>query len=275
MGNLGNEKNKKKYEQGQFKLRELAKEKKKEAVSGPDPLKEEIDGISSSPETAAFQEILQEYERLGKEIGGCSPGQLPPAQLLYAVERFSGNVRRIFEAQEREQAFLRGKDPDLSLLHGQIANSHKVWIQEIKGGYRIQCPFRLPTKNAYRNNSYWWEPITWAVYQYGREKRPRRIREAAMVYLDWYPPGTAPHRFIDADNMDIKKVTDAVGTVFIESDMANHCWLFQAAGIEKHIKHSYTEIFILRQPFFGEWMRQKMKRLSYRKRPRTEGKIQG
>ena len=128
----------------------------------------------------------------------------------------------------------------------------KIEITPMEYGLKIVCPFRLPSKNTYRVNEFWWGSIEAAIRVFSQGQL-QKYDKAVLVYMDVYPFDCKKSKFTDADNQDIKRVTDCIKECFLTGDDSLSLWILQM-GRQKDVKSPYTEIHLVEQCKIANWM---------------------
>lgn len=170
-------------------------------------------------------------------------------------------LRQIRFVSERLTCYLRDavaelgiateKDNVIPLLTAEFPH-YEVNIQAMPYGYMIRCPFRLPSKNTYRVNEYWWKWIERAVRTYRGDGYEGSMKRALIAYVDVYPKEYPACKFTDADNQDIKKVTDCLREAFLSSDDSINLWVMQM-GRTEDVDKPYSKIYLVDREKMGEW----------------------
>ena len=175
--------------------------------------------------------------------------------------KMAGALKQIRFISERMTCYLRDtiaglgianeKDNVLPLIKTEIPY-YEVDIQVTSYGYEIRCPFRLPSKNTYRVNEYWWKWIEGAVRSYRGHEYTGSMKNALVAYVDIYPKEYPACRYTDADNQDIKKVTDCLKEKFLESDNSVDLWVMQMGRIEE-VDKPYSKIYLVDRERIAKW----------------------
>jgi len=169
-------------------------------------------------------------------------------------------LRQIRYISEKMTCYLRGVVSWAGVSKGKKEKEHfregaltsDVSVKKVSYGYEIICPFRLPSKNTYRVNEYWWGMIEYVVREYAKAHEIDKLSKVLVAYLDLYPANCPACHVTDSDNQDIKKITDVIREVFLESDDSLHVWTLQLGAVFDG-KDPMSKIFIVKQEKIAEW----------------------
>ena len=168
-------------------------------------------------------------------------------QIRFVSERMTCYLRDIVA----ELGIVKEVDKVIPLVKTEYPY-YEVDIQTMPYGYMIQCPFRLPSKNTYRVNEYWWKWIEGAVRTYRGDRYTGSMKKAMVAYVDIYPKEYPVCRYTDADNQDIKKVTDCLKEAFLSSDDSISLWIMQM-GRAENVDKPYSKIYLVDREKMAEW----------------------
>ena len=127
-----------------------------------------------------------------------------------------------------------------------------ITVEKTFYGYEITCPFRLPSKNTYSVNKYWWGMIERALREYAKLHEIEQLSQVMVAYLDLYPIECPACSVTDSDNQDIKWVTDVIKEVFLESDDSLHLWTLQL-GVAYEGDSTMSKIYVVKQEEIVSW----------------------
>ena len=168
-------------------------------------------------------------------------------QIRFVSERMTCYLRDVVA----ECGIAKENENVISLLTMEFPY-YEVKIQATSYGYIILCPFRLPSKNTYRVNEYWWKWIEGAVRRYRGDRYNGSMKKAMVAYVDIYPKEYPACRYTDADNQDIKKVTDCLKEAFLSADDSINLWVMQMGRTEE-VDKPCSKIYLVDREKMAEW----------------------
>ena len=209
-------------------------------------------GISKEKADEIIEDLCRDIGAMETQIGklshanGKTEREKAVRQLRYVSEKMTCYLREaICDAGiSKEGTWMdtyTGKDP-----------AGNITVEKRFYGYEITCPFRLPSRNTYSVNKYWWGMIERALREYAKLHEIEQLSQVMIAYLDLYPIECPACSVTDSDNQDIKRVTDVIKEVFLESDDSLHLWTLQL-GVAYEGNSTMSKIYVVKQEEIVSW----------------------
>ena len=91
-----------------------------------------------------------------------------------------------------------------------------------------------------------------ALREYAKLHEIEQLSQVMIAYLDLYPIECPACSVMDSDNQDIKRVTDVIKEVFLESDDSLHLWTLQL-GVAYEGDSTMSKIYVVKQEEIVSW----------------------
>lgn len=216
------------------------------------PICDKERGISKEKADEIIEDLCRDIGAMENQIGklshakGKSEREKAVRQLRYVSEKMTCYLREVicYAGISKEGTWM-----DIYTGNGPAGN---ITVEKRFYGYEITCPFRLPSKNTYSVNKYWWGMIERALREYAKLHEIEKLSQVMIAYLDLYPIECPACSVTDSDNQDIKRVTDVIKEVFLESDDSLHLWTLQL-GVAYEGDSTMSKIYVVKQEEIVSW----------------------
>lgn len=120
---------------------------------------------------------------------------------------------------------------DHEILMSQVCNVHGIYIEKDDDSVVIHLP-PLPLKErSYTNCSFIVDPLLYALKKFCEENHQKKFEYAVVFITHVFPKETPARRIRDYDNIEVKKILDAIALHLLVDDNIAHCDLHHSSEL--------------------------------------------
>ena len=137
------------------------------------------------------------------------------------------------------------------ILMEKVSEVHGIEINYTDGIFIVTLPSLFPKKQISKSSEFIIDPLYFALDRYFGYNKIERFRECTVCFTHIYSENTPTKRIRDYDNLEAKKVLDAVSTFIMTDDSGAFCNIYHSS---EYGKQDCTEISIMPKNMFQKWL---------------------